>query len=106
MQATRFFHHNAFAAVFRCKGQSKYQLNFGNVTLLVSAKQMRNMSRQISHTLAANQPCPCGGCRYLVIQDRQFADLAFAFSYQELELLQEVLEQSLLMLEVDQLLTL
>lgn len=102
--SSHIYHQNEFGHTRKCTCCDAVHLVFGNISLLLSKGQVRDFTLYISETLTIE--CSVydenDRCVYLPTRD---CSLMFALSYHELKLLAEILEQTLLMFQIDDVLS-
>jgi hypothetical protein len=101
----KIYHQNELGCTRRCTCHNAIHLNFGNVSLLLSKSQLSDFSEYISEAVVScsldmNYP----DARDIYLPTRDFCIL-FAVSYNELKNLLDLTEQTLLMLQVDDVLS-
>lgn len=94
------FDRNEFAFTVRCACHTEVQLGFGNIALLLSVRDFLHLKKQIAHTQNQMRDVPCK-CRKNIVVDTSVKNMAFMFTYHELTLLHEVMQNTVLMLEVE-----
>lgn len=100
----KIYHQNELGCTRRCTCHNAIHLNFGNVSLLLSKSQLSDFSQYISEAVTScrldtNDP----DTRDIYLPTRDLCIL-FAVSYNELKYLLDLSEQTLLMLQVDDVL--
>lgn len=98
-------HHNELGYVAKCKKCNHIQLAFGTVAITQEEGELYQFKKFISKHLATNNSenetiCPNQKNIYL---QTPVSNILFVFSKNELKLLNELLEQSILMLEVEKI---
>jgi hypothetical protein len=90
---------NEFAFTAHCKRSDRLQLGFGNIALLMQRAEFNQLLKQVEDTLAhqqEKQQCPC--CRSIIVET-SVKNMVFMFSLQELSLLLDVMQRTLMLLE-------
>jgi hypothetical protein len=95
------YHQNDFGFAKKCTCHNAVHLNFGNVSLLLSHAQVSDFSLYIQETLATEDCLADHDERAIYIPTRDFS-MMFAMSYNELKKLFEILDHTLLMIEVEE----
>ena len=101
----RTYHQNEFGLTRKCTCHNAVHVVFGNVSLLLSKQQLSDFSAYISDAVVrceAETEDP--DMRDIYIPTRDLCIL-FAMSYNELKSLQELTHQTLLMIQIDEALT-
>jgi len=99
----RLFHENVFGFARQCACSDGIHLHFGNIALLLNHSQLYDFSAYITGT--AREACTEDKntrCIYIPTRD---LSLMFALSYNELLQLEEILSQTLMLIEIDKLLS-
>jgi hypothetical protein len=99
----RLFCENAFGFARRCVCSDAVHLHFGNIALLLSHRHLYDFSAYITGT--ARDACTedkDARCIYIPTRD---LSLMFALSYNELLQLEEILSQTMMLIEIDKLLS-
>jgi hypothetical protein len=102
--ADKTYHQNEFGFSRKCTCHGAVHVNFGNVSLLLSKPQVSDFTEYIVEALISEWGVDDPNERCIYLPTRDYA-LMFAMTYQELEYLYEILDQTLLMMEVDDTLT-
>lgn len=102
--SNHIYHQNEFGYTRKCTCHDAFHLVFGNISLLLSKGQLRDFSRCIAETLSMECVVHDDNDRCIYLPTRD-CSLMFALSYNELKLLAEILEQTLLMLQVEEVLS-
>lgn len=97
------FHQNKLGKAEKCTFQNAVHLTFGNVTLLLTYEQVTEILTCVESILGNESEIEDRDERSLYIPTRDHA-LMFAMTYHEVADLHEILEQTLLMWEVDEIL--
>ena len=100
----KIYHQNELGCTRRCTCHNAIHLNFGNVSLLLSKSQLSDFSQYISEAVTScrlDTNDPDTRDIYLPTSD---LCILFAVSYNELKYLLDLSEQTLLMLQVDDVL--
>ncbi len=101
----KIYHKNEFGCSRKCICSGAVHINFGNVSVLLSRPQVSDFATYTAEALMSE--CDIEDrderCIYLPTRD---ALLMFVMTYNELKGLSEILDQTLLMMEVDDALTL
>ena len=97
------YHKNDFGFAKKCTCLDAVHVNFGNLSLLLTRAQIREFSSYITETLIAEYYVSDHHERCIYIPTRDHS-MMFVMSYTELEKLSEILEHTLLMMEVEDLL--
>ena len=101
----RIYHKNELGFSRKCTCSGAVHINFGNVSVLLNRPQVSDFATYTAEALVAE--CAIEDrderCIYLPTRD-DF--LMFVMTYNELKGLSEILDQTLLMMEVDDALTL
>jgi hypothetical protein len=100
----RLFHHNAFGFARQCTCADAIHLHFGNIALLVNHSQLFDFAAFVSETLMQESAVEDSDARCIYLPTRDMA-LMFALTYKELLLLDELLTQSILLIQIDKLLS-
>ena len=100
----RLFHENEFGYARQCTCADAVHLHFGNIALLLSYPQLFDFSAFISGTIAQEASVEDGEARCIYLPTRDLS-LMFAVSYRELLMLDEILSQTVMMIEIDKLLS-
>jgi hypothetical protein len=97
----RIYHQNEFGWTLKCPCHNAVHLNFGNVSLLLSHQQLSDFSEYIyDAVIRCKQDTDDPNMRDIHIPTRDLCIL-FTLSYNELNKLLELTEQTLLMLQID-----
>jgi hypothetical protein len=97
------FHQNKLGKTEKCTFQNAVHLTFGNVALLVTRHQLSELVSYTEMILKDEADIEDRDERCLYIPTRDHT-LMFAMSYHEIKDLHEILEHTLLMWEVDEVL--
>jgi hypothetical protein len=97
------FHQNRFGKAERCTFQDAVHLTFGNVALLLSRHQVAELESYLETIIKSESDIENRDDRCLYIPTKDHT-LMFVMSYHELIELNEIIEHTLLMWEVDELL--
>lgn len=102
----KIYHQNAYGFSRRCACHNAVHLNFGNVSLLLSKQQLYDFAEYIADAivecrLSDEHPDE----RDIYIPTRDLCIL-FSVSYNELKSLLELAQQTLIMIQVDEALSL
>ncbi len=97
------FHENKLGKAEKCTFQNAVHLAFGNVALLVSRSQVSELLSCTEVILKNESEIEDRDDRCLYVPTRDHA-LMFAMTYHEVQDLNEILEHTLLMWEVDEVL--
>jgi hypothetical protein len=100
----QYVHQNAFGFSRKCTCANAVHVHFGNIALLLSHSQLRDFSVFVSETAMSETCCENTNDRNIYLPTRDMA-LMFALSYSELILLDEILSQTVLTIEIDNLLS-
>jgi hypothetical protein len=103
-EGQQLFHENAFGFARQCRCAGAIHLHFGNIALLLSHSQLLDFSAFVSETLLQESAIEDWDARCIYLPTRDMA-LMFALTYNELLLLDEILNQSILMIQIDKLLS-
>jgi hypothetical protein len=95
------YHHNAYGFSKKCTCHNAVHLTFGNISLLLSRTQIIDFSTYIRETLTTECCLADYDERAIYIPTRDFS-MMFAMTYNELRLLYEILDHTLLMIEVEE----
>lgn len=98
-------HHNEFGYVAKCKKCNHIQLAFGTVAMIQEEEEFYQFKKYVSKHLTANYSeyetiCPNQKSIYL---QTPLNNIRFSFSKNELKQLNELLDQSNLMLEIEKI---
>ena len=101
--SSRIYHQNSFGYARRCSCLEAAHLNFGNVALLLTRSQLKEFAEYIADTIfiECSTEHPEDRCIYLPTRDYS---LMFNLSFNELKALGEILDQTLLMMQIDDVL--
>jgi hypothetical protein len=98
----RIYHQNEFGWTRKCFCHNAVHLNFGNVSLLLSHEQLRDFSEYICDAvIRCKRETDDPDVRDFHIPTRDLCIL-FVLSYNELMMLLELTEQTLLVLQIDE----
>jgi hypothetical protein len=101
--STRVYQKNEFGFTRKCSCHNAVHLNFGTISLLLTLEHFQKFASYITNTLEIE--CSVYDyderCIYLPTRDNA---LMFALTYNELRLLSDVLDTTLVMIEVDHVL--
>ena len=100
----RYFHENVFGFARQCTCTDGIHLHFGNIALLLSHSQLKDFSGFVTETLMQESGVEDRDRRCIYLPTRDMS-LMFALSYRELQLLDDILNQSLMTIEIDNLLS-
>lgn len=100
----RLFHENEFGYARQCSCSDAVHLHFGNVALLLNYPQVYDFSAFISGTVTQEVGVADRDLRCIYLPTRDLY-LMFAMTYRELLMLEEILSQTMMMIEIDNLLT-
>jgi len=103
-EGQRYFHQNLFGFARQCTCAEAIQLHFGNIALLLSHPQLKDFSAFVTETIMHESAVEDRTARCIYLPTRDMA-LMFALSYTELLLLDEILNQTIMMIEIDKLLS-
>lgn len=101
----KIYHQNEFGFTRRCQCHNAVHLNFGNISLLLSKSQLSDFSHYISEAVTSCQldmDDPDERDIYLPTRD---LCIFFVLSYNELKFLLDLTEQTLVMLQIDDVLS-
>ena len=98
----RIYHQNEFGWTRKCLCHNAVHLNFGNVSILLSHQQLSVFSEYIYDAVVrCKQETDDSDLRDIHIPTRDLCIL-FVLSFNELKMLHELAEQTLLMLQIDE----
>lgn len=99
--AERIYHHNEFGFTRKCTCHKAIHINFGTASLLLHHAQILNFVRELEDALEteAHMIDKDSRCIYFPTLDK---GLMIVMSYNEILLLVDLLHQTLLMIEVEQ----
>ena len=98
----RIYHHNEFGWTQKCACHNAVHLNFGTVSLLLSHQQLSDFSEYIYHAvIRCKQETDDADMRDIHIPTRDLC-IMFVISYNELKMLLELTEQTILMIQIDE----
>lgn len=98
----KIYHENILGCTRKCICYHAIHLNFGNVSLLLSKQQLSDFSTYIFEAiLECKSRITDTKVRDIFIPTRDLCIL-FAVSYNELELLLELIDKTLLMIEIEE----
>jgi len=100
----RYFHQNAFGLARQCTCADAIHLHFGNVALLLNHPQLKDFSAFVTETLMHESAVEDRDARCIYLPTRDMA-LMFALSHTELLQLDEILNQTIMIIEIDKLLS-
>jgi len=100
----RLFLEHEFGYARQCTCSNAVHLHFGNVALLLNYSQVFDFSAFISGTVVQEAGVEDRDARCIYLPTRDLA-LMFAVTYEELLMLDEILSQTLMMIEIDKLLS-
>jgi hypothetical protein len=100
----RLFHQNAFGHAWQCRCGDAVHIQFGNVALLLSHSQLREFTSYIGDTVGEESSVGDRYSRNIYIPTRDLA-LMFVMTYTELRMLDEILNQTLIAIEIDKMLS-
>lgn len=98
--SNKIYHHNDFGFARKCTCQGAVHVCFGNISLLLRRPQVNDLSAFIREALLSecNIEDPDERSIYIPTND---PCLMFAMTFNEMRKIAEILEQTLLMMEVD-----
>jgi hypothetical protein len=99
--STRLYHSNEFGFSRECTCQQAVHVAFGTVSLLLSHFQLENLAAYITETLAVECRLNDHNERCIYIPTRD-SSLMFVMTYNELRQLSEILDQTQIMLQIDE----
>lgn len=102
--STHIYHKNDFGLTRRCDCHGAIHLVFGSISLLLTKKQFEDFTLHMADTIETESSVDDRDERCVYIPTRDQA-LMFVLTYNELLLLADILEQTLLMLQVEQALS-
>jgi hypothetical protein len=102
--AYKIFDQNAFASIARCECREDLQLCFGNIALMLKTPEFLNLARQIEQTYHEIRIRACK-CQEQFMIHTSVKNMAFMFNFRELSMLREVMQNTLLLFEVDGILS-
>ena len=100
----KIFDQNSFASIARCECREDLQLCFGNIALMLKTPEFLNLSRQIEQTYHEMRTRSYN-CQSQFMIHTSVKNMAFMFNFRELSLLREVIQNTLLLFEVDGILS-
>jgi hypothetical protein len=103
-EGQRYLHHNSFGFARQCTCADAVHLHFGNIALLLSHPQLKDFSAFVTETVMHESGVEDRDSRCIYLPTRDMT-LMFALSYAELLLLDEILNQSLMTIAIDKLLS-
>lgn len=98
--SNRSYHYNEVGFSRPCHCQDAVHLTFGNVSLLLSKLQIKDFTTYISETLITERDVEDHDSRCIHLPTRDQC-LMFSMSYNELKKLFEILENTCVMIEVE-----
>lgn len=106
MYGERLYYKSEFGFSRRCNCHAgAVHVHFGNIALLLTHQQISDFSRYIGDTVICESEVEDRDERSIHLPTRDHS-ISFALSYNELKLVVDILEHTLLMIEVDQALEL
>ena len=96
---------NKFGFSHKCECNDAVHINFGTVSVLLNRAQVSDFATYIAETLISECDAEDHDARNIYLPTRDFF-IMFAMTYNELKWLSEILDQTLLMIEIDEVLTL
>jgi hypothetical protein len=96
----KMYHKNELGNSRKCTCQGAIHVTFGNVSLLLSKPQLSGFATYIAEALFSECDVEDRNERCIFLPTRDYC-LMFAMSYNELLQLCELLEQTLLMMQVE-----
>lgn len=100
----RIYHKNEFGLTRKCECHGAVHVVFGTVSLLLSRLQLREFATYIGEAIWSECDVEDHNERCIYLPTRDYA-LMFVMTYNELKSLSELLDQTLLMMEIDDALT-
>ena len=100
----KIYHENDFGFTRKCTCQDAVHVHFGNVAVLLNHAQLREFSSYIFETLRLHVDIRNRDERCIYIPTRD-CTLMFTLRYSELKLLNDILENTVLMIDVEAVLS-
>ena len=98
----KVYHENQLGCTRKCTCYHAVHVNFGNISLLLSKQQLRDFNLYVQEAvLECRKSSIDRNARDIFIPTRDLC-IMFAMSYNELLLLQELTDETLLMIEVEE----
>lgn len=98
----KVYHENQLGCTRKCMCYHAVHVNFGNISLLLSKQQLRDFNLYIQEAvIECRKSSTDRNARDIFIPTRDLS-IMFAMSYNELLLLQELTDETLLMIEVEE----
>ncbi|HEY8933846.1 MAG TPA: DUF6686 family protein [Cyclobacteriaceae bacterium] len=97
------YHQNNFGFARKCTCQGAVHVNFGNVSILLNREQIHDFLQYITDAIMSSCDVTNHDDRSIYLPTRDYC-LMFALTYNELNALAEILDQTLLMMEVEDVL--
>lgn len=94
------YHQNSFGSARKCTCHAAVHVCFGTVSLLLSRPQVSDFAMFITEALLSGCDVEDRDERNIFLPTRDYC-LMFALTYNELSSLSEILDQTLMMMEVD-----
>ena len=104
IEGQRYFHRNEYGFAGQCTCADAIHLHFGNIALLLNHSQLKDFSAFVTETLMHASTGEDRDARSIYLPTRDMA-LMFALSYRELLFLDEILNHTIMMIEIDKLLS-
>ncbi|MBA4057234.1 MAG: hypothetical protein C0490_21150 [Marivirga sp.] len=95
----KFYHKNKFGYSLKCECHGAVHVTFGTVSLLLSRPQVSDFACCIAEAIMSECDVEDRNSRSIFLPTRDYF-LMFAMTYNELKLLSEILDQTLLMMEI------
>lgn len=99
----KIYHANAFGHSRKCECQQAVHVNFGTVALLLNKFQISEFGKFIAETVEAGMAVEDPDHRCFCIPTSDHC-LMIAMTYNELKALSELLDETLLMVEIEEVL--
>jgi len=103
-RARKIYHENDFGFTRKCSCQDAVHVHFGNVAQLLNHAQLREFASYVFETLRSYADVHDHEERSIYIRTRD-CGLMFTLNYSELKLLNDILENTILMIEVETVLS-
>lgn len=101
-QDEKIYHENELGCTRKCTCYHAVHVNFGNVSLLLSKQQLRDFNQYVQEAIdQCRKTSTDRNAREIFIPTRDLC-IMFAMSYNELLLLQELADETLMMIEVEE----
>lgn len=97
----RIYHQNGYGLSVRCTCQDAVHLYFGNISLLLSKPQLNDFAKYVSETVVSERYLPDPDERCIFIPTRDYY-MMFAMTYNELKGLSDILDQTMIVIQIDE----